>query len=168
MKYKVLPSCDLYTALTAIQLKMVECNNAANTFVKGLGYERFRLSSYRNGHQVIAGGVSSIEILTGKPEGWRKAVGHKEYMPSKLKKNKDLLDKIAALPFVTNSEITDLLKYDWRNTTKSAGNRISFCPGVIWKKKLILIDVADYVKYKPVAGMVEILESEYQKLSQRK
>lgn len=160
MKFKVVKGSELFDKLTSLKKEMIRCNNAAFNLVKKLGYSRMR---GRAG--VLAGGISSIEIKSGQPEGWRKAYSNRvsnEYFPAKIKANKDLLDKINALPILEYDALNDLVDFDWRDCDSRF---ISFNPGVYWQQKVILIDISsEYSKYKPVEGMIEILDSEFQKI----
>lgn len=159
MKFKVLKGTPLFDKLNSLGEEMTEYNKAAFDLVKKLGYTRMRGKS-----NVLAGGISSIEIKGGKPVGWRNAYSgvRDEYFPAKLKANKMLLAEIDALPVVEYDDLNKILNFDWRT---SSSRNISFHPGIHWGKKEILIDVSrHYTSYKPVKGMIEILESEYMKL----
>lgn len=160
MKFKILKGTPLFDKLIDVKTKIRDCNAAAFALVKEMGYERMR-----GKEMVLAGGISSIEIKGGKPDGWRVAFAEKtkdEYFPSKLKQNKEILSKISALPVVGYEELNDILDYDFH---KHEGKRLSFHPAVIWKEDFILVSVAEYMYYQPAKDMVEILESEYMKLS---
>lgn len=156
MKYKVLKGTDLFKKLDALRQRMTDCNNAAFDLVKEIGYKKMR-----GKNMVLAGGISTIEIPGGQPNGWRKNHwGLKdEYYPKKNKANKELLARIEALPVVEYEELNEILKFDSHD---SDSNKMSFHPGVYFEKKEILIDISrHYRRYKPVKGMIEILESEF-------
>jgi hypothetical protein len=156
MKFRVNKGTPLFDKLILLQEKMWDCNNAAYDLVKKMGYKRMRGRG-----MVLAGGISTIEILGGKPEGWRdNTYGvSNEYFPKKNKQNKEILAKIKALPVVEYRELNDLVNFDMHDTKS---NRISFHPEIIWGDDAILIGISSqYENYKPVKGMVEILESEY-------
>jgi len=156
MKFKVLKGSDLYKKLDAVRKRIAECNNAALDLVNKLGYKKLRGKT-----SVLAGGISSIEILGGKPEGWRDNYWgvRNEYFPKKNKANKELLASIDALPIVEYDELNNILNFNWH---ASETRHISFHPGIYWRKKEILISVSEnYNNYKPVKGMIEILESEF-------
>lgn len=165
MKFKVVKGTKLFDQLVDVQKEIRRVNGEARKLVESLGYKKYWPSSE------LAGGIVAIHCPTGKPEGW--AVFWKDekhcYMPAKNKKeNKELWAKINALPVLEYSYLNDLL--DYKPLTHRTDNRVSFGPGIQWEKDYVLLEFADYVaaKYKPVKDMIEILESEYVKLSKLK
>ncbi len=160
MKYKVSKGTELFKKLDDFEKEMKRCNKAAFDLVEQLGYK-----TMRGKYATLAGGISSIVIEGTAPPLWKKcANGSKEYFPMKRNANKELLEKIRALPIVEYDDLNKLLKYDPWKRKNADDRRISFHPGFICRKGYFLISVASYVKYKPLPGMVEILESEYEKL----
>lgn len=109
MKFKVLKGTELFNKLSALDEEVNRCVRASQNLVESLGYKQFRPAYW-----TINGGISSIIIPGGKPAGWKNA--HKdytgEYMPAKNKGNKELLDKIAALPVVTYGSLNSLVGLD--------------------------------------------------------
>lgn len=173
MKFKVLKGTELFDKFQALQTKMKLCNKASFNLIEELGFKEAYGKSF-----VLSGGFYGLIPIDGKtkPDGYSWAFNDRQgnaVMPSKnLKKNKEILDKIKNLPVVEYSELNKLVTYkdemSKRPSGKGNGTSINFCPEVHWKEKFILIDIPDYSgKYKPPKDMIEILESEYQKLSKK-
>ncbi len=166
MKFKVLKGTPLFKQLTAVKKEMVRCNDAAYEIIKEFG-----CTQMRGKFGVIAGGISGIIFQNGKkpPEGWRyTGESFNEYMPKKnVSANKELNKRIKELPIVEYDALNDPLNFDWHDNDGS--RKVSFHPGIKWKNNYILIDVSKhYPRYKPQEGMIEILESEYNKLAEEK
>lgn len=159
MKFKILKATKLFKLLIELQNEMKRCNKLAYDITESLGYK-----SMRGKFGTLAGGISSIVIEDKKPNNWRKCnTGSKEYFPMKRKANEDLLNKISALPVVEYDDLNKLVKFD---PFDREGRHINFHPGISWHKNYVLISISDYyTRYKPVKDMIEILESEYNKLS---
>lgn len=169
MKFKVLKGTPLFDQLTVIEKKIDSCNKATRLLVERLGFKQFYKKNF-----VLAGGFYGLIPLDGKtkPDGYSWAFNDRTgnaVMPAKRKANAEILAEIKALPTVEYDELNKVLNYDdsiSRRPGSSHGVVTSFCPGVVWKKNFILVNVPVYSgKYKPPVGMVEILESEYTKLS---
>lgn len=158
MKFKVLKGTPLFDKLSNARKEMRRCNKAALALIKELGYE----SGRRKGH-CLSGGISCFKINGEKPKGWRKQSDG--YFPSPIKKNAEVLAKIAALPIAEYSLINEPLNYRWNDQELEAGNTFQFCPGVCWKNDYILIHIGELNRYAPVADMIEILDSEFKALS---
>lgn len=83
------------------------------------------------------------------------------------------MKRIAALPVVEYDELNTIFNYDdsmsYRPSDRGHGQAMNFTVGLDKSEDgTYLVDVPDYSgKYKPVDGMIEILESEYLKLSQK-
>jgi hypothetical protein len=161
MYFIVRKGSALYDKFQKLREDMKSAHAAAKKLAKELGAEAIRGSSLG-----LAGGISSFVFPEGtpKPKNWKRIIyGDWEYFPSKFKANAELLARIEALPVVKEKELNDIVAYNWR---KCAGNRISFHPEVHFLSDSVLVQTHSeiYPSYKPVAGMEEILESEFLKL----
>jgi hypothetical protein len=85
-----------------------------------------------------------------------------------MRNQKELWEKINALPLVEYEAINSILKFKKQTYCKGMGIYHVNCPGVLWRKGFILIEVQEELKYKPVAGMKEITVSEFVKLEKGK
>lgn len=157
MFYKTNKGTTLFNKLVELKSRIDIADEAAKNIVKSMGYENFLLSDE------LAGGLQGIEIKTGRPEGWKKVYTSKYndvYMPQKIKKNQEILDCIAALPVVKESELTSLISYRWRDLCKN--NRISFYPATSWRDDAVYFKVSECASaYTPCDEMIEITASEY-------
>lgn len=159
MNYVIKKGSELYEKLIAIQKRAKDARDKALQLAKDFGGKE----AYTNGRH-FSGGLDAVEFDT-PPEGWR-SVGKKWlklYYPKSV--NKEALSKIADLPVVEIDEVNAILSFQGGQVV-SAGDGLAFVkmPHVYFRKDCILIKVTSGVKYKPVQGMEEILESEFQKL----
>lgn len=161
MKFKILKGTELFQKYIDLKTEMERCDKAALMMMREVG-----AVSVRGDYFAVAGGISSFQFKDNKkPDGW--AYAHNDsrtdFVPAKNRKaNKELLDKIKALPCVTFEQFNAPLKYNWRIHDN---NRISYHPGLWWKKSYILVEISDqYSRYKPVKDMIELTTSEFNKL----
>lgn len=167
MKYKVLKGTDLFDKLWSIQKKMQSCQDEAQKIVNTIPEAD---GSSKRSH-CLAGGIAAFHFKKGwtnAPDGWRKMEkGWTQwFMPkSSDKKNKELLKKISELPVLGYEIINDLLNFHFYVTEEL---QVWHCPIVEWRSKYVLIEVPNDKKYKPLDGMIEIMDSEYIKLSKAK
>lgn len=162
MKYKVSNNSPLGKKLTELRNRMLEASKQADKLAK-----EFNAKKYCRNTNGVAGGISAIEFEE-KPAGWKK-VGAKWqnlYMP--IASKKELWSKINALPLISHNEVNDILKFKRQSYANKQGMYFVNCPGVLWRKTCILIEVQEELKYKPVAGMKEITVSEFNKLEKGK
>lgn len=170
MKFKVLKGTKLFDQLTKVGEDIREADNTAYKLGKELGYK-----SIRGGRHVLGGGISAFQS-SELPKGWKYAYPKSDreaVFPMNKKVNKELLDRIAALPKVEHEALNKILKFDpWKHNDKAYNGdgsfKIQWYPGIQWKDEYVLLDVSEYMVYKPVKDMIEILESEYEKLSKAK
>lgn len=162
MKFKILKGTELFNKLKALQLKCQNANKAAFDLAGEFGSKEILPSPSIN---VIAGGLSGMK-LDAPPAGWKLAskYHYTTYYPKRTKANKDLIERIEALPKIKTEELNEIIGYNPFNRSEDE-RRISFCPGVYWHyEDFILVSVAEYVEYTPVADMIEITVSEFNKL----
>lgn len=169
MYFKIDKDSELYLKLKEVQVKMKEANQAAYKLANELGFKQWRGDS----NMTIAGGIQSLYSET-KPDGYAYTYGSSspnDFFPKKTKANKEILAKIEALPTVSSFDLTDLINYDWRKCSEETGERygqkrVLFTPGLSFPKNgEVLIHIPDWItKYKPVKCMIEITQTEYNKL----
>jgi hypothetical protein len=156
MYFKVKEKSKLFEQLKAIETRIKEANDAATTLVKEMGYEDF----YRKSFPYVGGGISAIVSKT-RPADWASMAAKfgkpNLYMPKRHSKGKVLWDKIEALPLVKNDEIYKIINYP---------TGLMVTPGIRFGKATFLIQIDESINYVPVKGMVEILASEFKKLSE--
>lgn len=156
MYFKVKEKSKLFEQLKAIQTRIKEANDAAAALVKELGYDDY----YRKGFPYIGGGISAIESKT-RPKDWNSMAAKlgkpSIYMPKNHSKGKEIWIKINELPLVKADELYDIINYP-------KGEIVT--PGVRFGQNCFLIQIDDDVQYVPPKGMVEIIASEFKKLSE--
>lgn len=154
-----MPGCALFDKLWDIKNGMIAARAAIADTLKAKGFSgKFATDS----NSLVS--CVGVEILYGKPEGWRSvgASWQKLYWPKADNKNKALRDELNALPKISNDVLNKALNFSF---CTGPNLEIYRRPGVAWHmgKKYILVDT-DNAPYEPVEGMQEILDSEYKKL----
>lgn len=162
MKLKVEAGCELYDKLMQLQKDMEAANDAARRLFNAtiITIDRPTATEWYPGGMLLAGQISGFVLKGGKPANWRNAFANHRpdaYMPSDRKCNKELILKLNALPAVHSSAINNLIGYDshWGH------------PGFSFKENVVIINCNSDKMPKGVPdGAVEILESEYHKISE--
>jgi len=156
MYFKVEKGTETYNKLRSVCDKITDCNNKALDLTKELGFNR--CCKDRNG---VGGGISALESLSGKPEGY-KVVGEKYqdlYYPKV--KNKEVVSKIESLPVVSYDEFNGTIGFSEQFTDMTFHHAF----GLKDIDESFLITISDECDYKPKSDMIEILASEYKELS---
>ncbi len=159
MYYRIDKGTDTFQKLSALWEKITAAHDAAKEIVEELGVKYYARASH-----ALAGGISAIQFFE-KPEGWVK-VGRKNqsaYMPN-AKRNKEIYDRIHALPVVHHKEMNDITGYQTQTYTKGDGIVFSHTNGLFYSKDCFLIEVDNEAKFTPNQDMVEIVTSEFMKL----
>ena len=163
MKYKITPESnkDLFDKITALFKRGEECNKAANDWIIN-HFGEFK--PYAIPYSSMFGGILAVR-LDKKPDGWRVEGKDWQNLFAPKANNKKVLAELKQLPMVKSDELKELLSY--KNYSGPSSNRFGFTmnsrPGVIVEDEYILLDASN--QWKPIAGVVEILESEYNMLS---
>lgn len=167
MKFKVLKGTKLYMQLVAIQKQADKCRRASQKLAKSIGATNVATRSGLN----LAGGVAAFEFPCNKePDAmfWMKPDRHNSpnlFYPrygKKYTQNQELHDKIAALPVVTIAEYNAIIGFE-KHWGANMTQYVTY--GLSIHKDFALIKISEGAKYTPNSeDMVEILESEYQKL----
>ena len=161
MKYKVVKGSNLFKTLTDFKTKIDLVRKQAMDLAIELG----GVSSASNGRR-LAGGLDAV-VFKEKPEGWR-SVGDKWqnfYYPKADKKNKEIHSKINALPSIDYDELNKLVGFNSQFCTEGRGIAHIKTVGIKWHKSFVIIETSENSKYKPIEGVIEILGSEWEKLS---
>lgn len=166
MKFKISKGCDLYDELVAIQKKGSAAINAANKLCKQLG-----ANSYIPEREAAWGGIMAFEFKDTPPEGFKPVYKkHQDnlYYPKATKKNKPLHVQINTLPSITYDQINKLVGFKQQTVTTKGNLYWINTVTIVYKTGYILMATASGTRYKPKPGMVEIVESEYERLSKPK
>lgn len=163
MKFVIKKGSELYRKLAVIQARAIICNKDAKKLALFFGAK-----SWHIGQGCLAGGISCIEFKGDPPKGWVKFSPKYPNLFKPGARDKYTWKLIKMLPVVSSDEVAKILKFN--DQTYFVGDQMHWisCPGVQWKKDFALVKVPEEVKYKPVPGMKEILESEFIKLSKLK
>lgn len=162
MKFKIVKGNPLYDSFMELKKRTMEVNKAANDFAKKVGGK----ASCRS-QNVAYGGISAIEF-DAKPEGWRMVGDKYRHLFFPKATNKELLKEIAALPKIQYDEINNIVGFDAPQTvTSNQGILWVNCVGISYGKDYILLNVTSGAKYNPPKHVIEILESEYEKLNKK-
>ena len=161
MNYKIEKGTELFKTLTNFKIKI----NSVDKKAMDLAIELGGISSASNG-RYLAGGFDAVEFKN-KPDGWR-SVGNSWqnlYYPKADKKNKEIHNKISELPKIKWEELNELVgfKSQFCSTERGIANVKSIATS--WHKDFILLETAEGAEYNPPKDVIEILGSEFEKLS---
>lgn len=163
MKFKILKGTETFEKLTALYKRMLKADRARNPILDELGSKRF--APVRG----LAGGILAVEF--GKPPaGWKRIGKPWQNLYEPTVKNKEMIAKLKALPVLKYDELNAIVGFkevDHMDDEAGTWTRIR-CPGVRWKKEVILMDTGRAKYTPPNADIIEILESEYVRLSEEK
>jgi hypothetical protein len=170
MKFKVLKGTALYDQLAAIQKKANDCSKAAIKFAKSLGAD----AVFTHGRINAAGGIDAFRFEWGKDPDkllWMQPDRHKTpraFYPRSGKKygaNKELHEKIRALPVVTIEELNTIIGFKGHIGVEGAGIVHYRTYGLDLFPNYAVISIPDGCGYKKSnKDMIEITTSEFNKL----
>lgn len=167
MKYKVDPASELYEKLKQFKQRHDTVYKEIEDFVKSIGGEAFSVDR----SFAVIGRINGIKFSNEPDKNMWKPVGPKHmslYMPKS--KNHLVLSGIGALPVINLKEY-DRIFGDHPTQAITHGDGLGFftSPGCKFSGENILLSVPNNViGYLPAPGMIEILESEYNKLLEDK
>lgn len=156
MKFKILKGTELFSTLQDVQNGLIAGQAAISDELKQMGFT----GQFASGSSSYLLSCDAVEIKGDKPDGW-KVVGEKWqslYYPKQT--NKAALKKINAMPQIKVDALNKPLNFSFSVTVNL---EIYHRPGFAFHKDYILIETGN-ATYKPVEGMIEILESEYNSL----
>lgn len=156
MKFKIPQGCDLFNAFSEKLELGRQYQELAKQWAVRNGSEE-----WVQPHSAFKGGVAGL-VMKEKPNGWA-LLDAGIYRP---RLGSSLFKEMKALPFVGDAEINELISYTPKSVATGSGKFMRmYHPGVRVLDDCILLSFKDYITYyKPVDGMVEILESEYHQL----
>lgn len=155
MRFKILPGTALFDKLQELKERMRLANEATKAFVTDLGFEQWYQPT-----DSIAGGLDAVLYDKDHPRPSTWTTGG--YPKKSLKANAEIIDKIKALPMVSQWDLNAILSYNRQTVRAENSNRIAFSPNFNIKDEYVLIGISDAApNYKPVADMVEITVSEF-------
>ncbi len=156
MKFKILPGTKLYDRLWSVNTGIIAARATIADTLKSMGF--IGLYATSSGTHIVS--CDAVEIFGEKPDGW-KSVGDKYqclYYPKVSNKKDSKI--IAALPRIKNEAINEPLGFGFNI---GPNLEVYYRPGIAFHKKYILVDIGNS-EYKKKPDMIEILESEYNKL----
>lgn len=156
MKFKILPGCDLFDSFCEKLELGRQYSKLAQQWAEAQG-----ATEWAEPHSAFKGGVAGL-VFAKKPNGWT-PIDVGIFRP---RLGSTLYKEMTALPFVSAATINEIVGYTPRSVEASGGKFMRmYYPGVKVLDDCILLSFKDYVTYyKPVEGMIEILESEYHAL----
>lgn len=163
MKYRIDKGTETFAKLEALWKRVKKARRAARAVVDELGADQWVPQ------RGLAGGIMACEFKT-PPEGWKRLSARHPKLYEPMAKNKALRERLAALPVVPYKDLNDIVGFkqvDHIDENTGVWRRIS-SPGLHPLKDCFLMDTGDAAvsKYTPPNGdIVEILESEYQRLA---
>lgn len=166
MKFLIKNNCEVYTQLQQLSIRIENARAAALKVCQKIG-----ATDYATGSRRLAGGIDGFNFPK-KPEGYH-MVGQSWqnlYYPNVafLKKNKEIATMLDNLPTLEHDELNKIVKFKAPQTITNAsaglGIAMVYTVGIFWGEGYILMQVHEGCKYKPIAGIKEIKESEFNKL----
>jgi hypothetical protein len=156
MKFKILKGTETYDKLTELKRRCDEAHAALVAVLDELGTDE-----YIEPHGLLAGGVIAIRLAT-KPEGWRNSDwGKGFYVPKR--NNQEWNTRLYSLPLIKNKELNDIVGF----MPHRKGLTMLQRPGIEWMTEQVVLTMDPESKYTPPnADIIEILESEYQRLNE--
>jgi hypothetical protein len=109
MKFKADKGTATYEKLNAVMSKIQECRFQAKKLAEELG-----AGKYIESYQGAAGGIEGIEF-DEQPKGWKRVYNRRYsdlYYPKALKSNKELIERLEALPIVSRKEVNETVGYE--------------------------------------------------------
>jgi len=168
MYFKVNKGTPLFDSLMAVYEKIKK----SRTMVKELEKEVGADGSSSDNHY-LAGRINAFHFKNYKSPGenWMSMQGKFSpwYMPRSSKKfakeNKELFDKLAAIPRVDTKLLMEPLGLTGLQAYSANGSLVVFSrPRLEWYPEYVILTFPDEITYSPVDGMEEILGSVYKEL----
>lgn len=163
MKFKILKETETFEKLMKLKERIISVNEQAADAIKLLGATKYCKAQNR-----LAGGVCAIEFEK-KPDGYRRVGDRWSDLYYPKVSNKIDSELLQTLPTMDYKELNDIINFEGNQTI--AAERGMFwihTVGLTWGENEILIDVENGCKYDAPTDVVEILESEYLKLKEKK
>lgn len=162
MKYKIKENYETWVALMQLAKRITDVNNKAAELADSVG-----ATNYCRSQNGIGGGIAALEFKV-KPEGYKKVGSSWDKLYYPKASNKELSQQIAELPIIRASELNEILVFKAPQMITSHGNLMMVsAPSVTWDDMQIIIDIPNGCKYDPPSDVIEILESEYQRIKEQ-
>jgi len=180
MKFKVLKGTDLFNDFINLDKRLKDANKARKALANKIKLPGFKITGTSSSSRYAAGSINAFQVdkyISNKdqlPAGWKamERLSTNWIFPKSEKSNKELLKSIYDLPTVDRSDVNDIIKFAGMYQDNSfSGSGIRFINGYALsiQKDYILIDTDNTgTQYKPLKDMIEILDSEYEKLKPKK
>lgn len=159
MKFKIEKGTETYTKLEALWARMQMAHKAALKLVNELRADQW---VPRSG---LAGGITAIQFAKA-PEGWKRmSAKHADLFEPRAKNTlwRDRIKALDVVPYAALNEIVGFKEVDHIDENTGTWKRMR-CPGLYKYADGFLLDTS-IAEYTPPNGdIVEILESEYNRL----
>ena len=158
MKYKISKGTNTYSQLADLFERIKECKITAQSLAAEMSdiEDKKDVTSLSSGFR-LSGGLSGVSMKK-KPDGYRPVKGYYGYyFPKQCKANKEILDRIAALPSVGVNELNSIVGFE----EQSHGLTWYTRPAVNLRDEYALIKISENCEFTPNEDMIEILDSEY-------
>lgn len=159
MRYIIRKGSPLFNTLWTYQYRIREINQACQKLAREIGADDQKILLAPG---YAAGGIIGFSFPE-KPRRWKttRRGDTAFYFPNDLSpQNRELLEKIKAIPKLTRIEISSAIGFE----VQVVGDRFLQNVGMKWFDEYILIHVPQDAQYRPAEGMEEIKVSLYQKL----
>ena len=170
MKFKVEKGTTLFTQLMNLWNRIQASKKEADELVAKIGAQGFA----NDDQNYLAGKIAAFYFESKKRpnENW-KALEKGEtawfYPKFSAKQSPEITDlqlQMAAITAIPTSALNELLNTKIGSFANESGIGWFSRPWVAWYNDYILIKTPDGYKYEPVNGMTEIVDSQFQKLSE--
>ncbi len=138
----------------------MQANGKAAELAKELG-----AAHYSKSQRGIGGGIEALDFPKSAPDNYKK-IGPKYqnwYFPKASEK--ETLKRIAELPVIDYKELNQTLGFKGPQVVASENGLLMVStPAISWNDKDIILSLPGEVKFSPSNDVVEILESEYNRI----
>jgi hypothetical protein len=158
MKFKVLEGTQTFDNFKTFFENSKRVNKQALDLAYKLGFEEFVTA------REVSGGISAF-VSKEKRDGYKqvyKKHGNNFWFPKSTKENKELINEINNLPVITIDEFNSIIGFEPEFIGDKFIRRYSLSFSEIGN--CYMVDTGIAKDYKPNSDMIEILESEYNKL----
>jgi hypothetical protein len=163
MKFKILKSTELFAKLIALKKEIDKHDKMAKKLAIELGGDSTASSGRR-----LAGGIEAIHFKNPPDKTlWRVMGDSYQNLFFPKVKFKEAVKKIAELPTLDHDVLNKRVGFVGGAYSCKEGLGWATRPGMEFHKEYILMETPEGHSYKPIADMVEITVSEYQKLKKK-
>jgi hypothetical protein len=161
MKFKVIEGTQTFENFNTFFENSKRVNKQALDIANKLGFEEFVTA------REVSGGISAF-VSKEKIDGYKqvyKKHGNNFWFPKSTKENKELINQIGALPVITEEEFNSIIGFE----PEFVGNRFVRRYSLSFSEKgnCYLVDTSVARDFKPSEDLIEVLESEFNKLKEK-